>query len=141
MPEDPTATVPVDPPPDVPVTDAEVVLAAEYATDGSAATYLVPSYQFTAGDQTDPYVNAVVDDLVEQPDPGPVTDTTAGMPPTSIIEPVPGSDGEPGTEPSTGGGTDPGTGVDPDPGEPTAPGPPAVEPGAEPTTVPEVPTG
>lgn len=96
-------TVPVEPPPDVAVTDAEIVLLTEYAWDGSGS-YLVPGYRFTADDDSAPTVTAVQDDLIEpppppdplpQPDPADPGAPTEPVPPVDPAEPKPP---EPGVE-------------------------------------------
>ena len=116
LPEPETApmTVPVEAPPDVAVTDAEIVLLTEFAWDGSGS-YLVPGYRFTADDDTGPTVTAVEEDLIEPPpspeplpqplpaDPG---DPTEPVPPVDPGEPKPlepeveVGQAQPGTEPT-----------------------------------------
>ena len=111
----PETTVPPAPP-EVAVTDAEVVLVWESSWDGSG-TYLVPGYQFTADDDSNPVIGAVEDDLLEPPpaDPGqaeplPTEPGQVELPPTDSdqVEPLPADPGqvEPG-EPAVPPGRDP----------------------------------
>lgn len=107
-------TTPIPAPPDIPVTDAELILVSEVAWDGSG-TYLVPGYRFSAEDGSDPVVAAVVDALV---DPPPADDPVTDPGPDMTIEPPDVAEG----------GGDPGT-VDPDtPAVDTPAGDPATRP-------------
>lgn len=115
---------PAEEPPDVPVTDAEIVLISEFTNDvDDMTTYLVPAYRFTADDGSAPEVNAVVDALLEQPDP------------TSSEPPVTPTVAEPGTEPDPGSGG----GSDSHPGSPGDDPAGSVEPAPPPTPLTTVP--
>jgi hypothetical protein len=60
------APVPEPEPVEVAVTDAEVVLVSVPSWDDTG-TYLVPGYQFTADDRSEPMVPAVTDDVLAPP--------------------------------------------------------------------------
>ena len=94
----PETTVP-EAPPDVAVTDAEIVLVWESSWDGSG-TYLVPGYQFTAEDGSDPTVDAVEEDLLEPPPTEPPAEPGQVEPANPALPPAPDPD-EPVSSPGS----------------------------------------